>query len=88
MKKGLFLLSLAMMSLQVFAYSETECVKDAMKVLRESKITSIYSRALVDLADSSETAKGIYLGVQDTTDATIQNAFKTFCKLQEEAARY
>lgn len=91
--KTILFLSLSLLTTVSFAsssfkYSEAECLKDAKQMLQQNNLTMIYTKALTAVAQGSDMAKGMYLGVQDTTDKNLQNSLNTFCKLQAEAANY
>ena len=81
------MLVLGSISMNAFAYSEQECIKDSYKALQKSNLTSVYGKTLADVSNSSDTAKGAILGIQDTTVNAIENALKSYCKLQEQAIK-
>ena len=69
-------------------YSEQDCNKDALKALQKSGLSSVFLKANESVEGKSDTTKGMILGIQDTTDMTIQNALKAYCKLQDQAKNY
>lgn len=88
MKKLIAMVIVNTLSLSAFAYSEQDCLKDTKKALQQSGLTSVYLKALKDVENKSETAQGMYLGIQDASDMAIQNALKTYCKLQEKTLMF